>query len=400
MGRCRHPLPWSAAATLAACFAASAVGQTPTLRVQWHFAAGCAERGPAAVRTLLRELLPAEPGWPAALQPEQSLVVTWQDQRWHFAASNTAPPGAALFAVALWPTAGGPPAVGSCDTNGIEDWFVPTDWSSSAPESRWLAQFAPADGGGPRTYHVATLIAPQLEPSLDGSPTRKLLELAAECGELCVVAWQSNLGLRVRGRSEGGLSVPAFLLWRLGANPPDAATDLRLHALAACDSERSAAARLGSRAASFGATLWQALLYADDATRLAAIDSLVRRGEAAALPAVVAAADPRLPLSLQATADAVRELWSTLPTRDQPGLLRALAQSAAPGLRSLAVELAAAPGSRFARQGVDPGARARWLLALGCLAAGVYGLWLRERLARHGAPRRRRRTAYLPPSLG
>lgn len=396
MGRRRSTLALGAEALLCAGLATAGIGQAE--RLQWHFASGCAERGPAAVRALLREVLATESTWPPGLDAGRSLVATWQGERWHFAPSPAEPPHGAWFTVALWTDEGPAKAVGSCDAEGLEDWFLPLDGTSAAPVARFVEWLAPLDHGGPRAYQVANLVAQHLGPTLEGSPARRLLELAAECGDLCLVAWRAGEVLRVRGRSAGGLSVPAILLWRLDARPA-AEASLRLHALAARDGERTAAARLGSNAQSFAPRLWQALLYADDATRLAAIDSLVRRGTAEALSSMVAAAEPDLPLSLLATTEAVRELWSRVPAPDRQVLLRALDQSTTPQLHGLAAELNAPTRPRLANTELDPGTRARWLLGLGCVAAGLYGLWLRARLARHGSPRRRR-SNYLPSPLG
>lgn len=392
--------PWSKLAALACVLTSTAAAQEFAGRLQLQFAAGATRAGPPAIRVLGAELLPHEPGWPPQLRPELGFVATFTGSGWQFRDCRpTLPPGA-VVSIALWLAEDQRPAVGSCDADGLEDWFLPPTWSTVGAVGAWFEALLPTRDQ-PFTYDIATLVGLGLGPTLDGSRERAWLEAAAQCGDLCAMAWHTGDCLRVRGRSGGGLLVPAWLWWRCGApaNPRAATNSLRGYA--ARDLERAAAARAGADPGLAGqGPLLRALLHADEATRLGAIDSLVRRGDPQALVAMAEAVDADQPLIAQATCEAIRELWPMAPPAVRAQLQRELGQNRLAALNTLAAQLARAATTDEPDGTPDPGLRARGLLALGCLAVGIYGLWLRERQQRHGTARRHRRAQSLPSSLG
>jgi hypothetical protein len=197
------------------------------------------------------------------------------------------------------------------------------------------------------------------------------------------------------------LPITLALLGRHGAT--HAVDDLSLRAFAARDADRAEAARqLGRANSTESLTALRALLHAEDAVRLAAIDALVRRREAEELPRIVAAAGPSMPWAALAASDAVRELLPAASPAARQRTRAAIAASQNTGLRRLDL-------GQFDARSAAPappayGRRARDLLLLGVLAIGLYGLWSRERARLREQPMpgeiARDPATPLPPAVG
>lgn len=348
------------------------------------FRAGAAHEGPPAVGRLCATWLPQRPEWPADLQVGAPFTLTIDHGTLRITPSTVALPAAAL-AVASWQFDGGPQALASCAADGTEDWFVPAGFQLPTPWQRRLAELQVDLLGQPRSLDAAVLSGHLAGPLVDGAPRAGLAQLGALCGEVTFVAWQADGHLRVRGCSDGGLLLPALVLASLDAGT---GSPLSLRAFAARDGDRAEAARQLSRLGNDAdaTRVLRGLLHADDALRLAAIDTLVRRGATAELPRIVAAAAPGLPLATTAAADAVRALWLDATPEVRQRTREALARSNNADLRRLDPELLPRRvGGTAERPAADPGPRLRALVFLLLSGTCVYGIWLRERRRRRDA---------------
>lgn len=326
-----------------------------SVEVRVRFAADANENGPAGLVWLRTERLPRLPGWPAGLSPrdafELDLATSGNTVR-----TSAPPPGDAYLAgeVVL-------PGWGSlllrCDRAGIEDWFAPD--RPLPPELFALVGNAAAAAGVPCTVDVGAL-AGHLTTILTDAPGADLLTAgAAMCGEVTLQWWRDAAGVRVRGRSGGGLLLPAAIAW-LAAQPPTARPEQwfalprqqgpgrwPLRAFVSRDGFRAEAARQLALAPAAVGTLG-ALLHADPVTRLAAMDTLVRQGDAGALPGIVRAADPGQPATVAMARLAVDQLWPGAGPATRADVHRALVHNPIADLRA-AVRAAAAPAADWRR---------------------------------------------------
>ena len=304
-------------------------------------------------------------------------------------ATTTIAPGKDVVAAGSCRLGDSAPLLWQCRTDGTEDWFVPADFPLPAPYRSRLQALDADVLDQPRTLATGVLAGHLAGGLAEGDPRADLLRLCASaCGDLTWTAWRDGTQLRVRGRSEGGLLLPALLLL-LADDGRQRDDGLVLRAFAARDHERDEAARqLGlSRSAHSVATL-RAMLRGDDTTRLCAIDALTRRGAAEELPAIVAAADAATPLATLAAADALRSLWVDASPLARQRTRAAIAQSASLDLRR--IDLEALPRRVTAPTGPAPTATADRptiaLVWLSITAFGLLGLWLRERHRARGSP--------------
>lgn len=372
----------AAALALLAWAGPAALGQTD-LTVRVAFCAGAATRGPVAFARLGESWLRARPEWPEDLRPDDAFTVTLQRGSLRIARSAlTLPPTA--VAVASLQFGDGPAALGSCSQDGTEDWFLPAAFVLPAPWPQRLHELQADLLEQPRSLDAAVLAGHLAGPVVDGDPRAALVHLGTLCGEVTFTAWRADSHLRVRGRSDGGLLLPVLVLASLHTAAP---STLSLRAFAARDGDRAEAARQLLRSDDGPATrTLRGLLHADDELRLAAIDTLVRLGAADELPHIVQAAAPAMPLATTAAADAVRALWLAASPAVRQRTRAALAQSRAPDLRRIDPEqLPRRVADRGGEPTVDPGFRARALLALLLSGVAIYGCWLRERARLHPA---------------
>lgn len=367
-----------AACTVVLCCPGQRAGGSDDVVLQAVFAPAPQRTTLPAIAWLCERHLPGRPEWPAGLDPTRAFAATLSAQGLTLAPTNVElPPGLAVFASCR--RGDGPPLLAGCMVDGTEDWSVPAGF---APPAAWRDLLLALDADAldvPRTLSTAVVVAHLAGGLVDGDPRRELLQLgASQCGDVSWLAWATPDRLRVRGRSDGGLALPAFLLVH-AAGSGTRPEGLLLRAFAARDLDRQEAARqLGRVGDDRALPTLRALLHADDATRLFAIDALVRRGAADELPAIVAAAGPREPWATVAAADALQALWLDASPAARQRTREALARSGSIALRQIDVDTlprrspAAAPIP-------DDGPRVRALAWLALVALGLCGLWARER---------------------
>jgi hypothetical protein len=322
--------------------------------------------------------LPQHPAWPRGLDPSAGVRVAWTDAGVTIAPLATAmPPATAALGVCVGD--GGGAAWFACGADGAEDWYVPNDFALPTPWRRLLARLDALALDRPRTLDIGVVVGHLAGALADADRRAELLQLgASQCGEATWLAWRTPEWLRVRGRSGGGLCVPAVLM-ALAANDGPRVDGLALRAFAARDADRAEAARQMLRRqqdAGVRPTL-RAALFADDETRLAAIDTLVRRGATADLAAIVAAAADGSPWATLAAADALRSLWPHARPADRQRAREALARSDNATLRALDLD-AALPGPTDVDVAPAPGPL-RAMAALALLGLALVACWARER---------------------
>ena len=344
--------------------------------------------GPAAVRGALpalvwlcEELLPSRDEWPAALEPQHAYEIAWSEQGLQVRRTAILL-GADVTAAGACQFGDGPSLRFQCRSDGTEDWIVPADFAMPMSVRERLRALDADELDQPRTLALSVLAGHLAGGLAEGDPRAELVRLGSSlCGD---VTWRATRtadgGLHVRGRSDGGLSLPALLLL-LADDRHHRADPLALRAFAARDHERTEAARqLGVATDQDTATL-RALLHADDPTRLAAIDALVRRGAAEELPNVVAAADEGMPMASLAAADAVRALWLQASPVTRQRTRQALRQCQVLPLRAIDLDALPRDVPPPPPAPVDATAdrRVAALVWLAVFAIGLLVAWLRER---------------------
>ncbi|MCA8975534.1 MAG: hypothetical protein KDC98_12500 [Planctomycetes bacterium] len=349
-------------------------GQAPEVEIA--FVAEAATSGLPAISWLCGTVLPTRPEWPSDLQPGSSFVVRLGSAGLRIAANSVALPDDTLAAGSMTMDTGRR-ALFSCLMDGSEDWFVDRE----TPVPPGLAAVIHAVRGmeldRAHTIDLAVAVGHLLGATVTGDSDRDTLQLgAALCGHVTWQAWHNEQHLRVRGRSDGGLFLPAILVALASTNGNGAPSALPLRAFIGRDGDREEAVRQMARPGNAtDLTALHAMLYGDDELRLTAIDTLTRLGEADELPRIVNAAAPALPLTTVAAMDAVTTLWGTASEATRRATKAALARSSAPALRALDPEAIGSPSGATV-----PGLTSRplllWLLAL---AAGLFTFWLRER---------------------
>jgi hypothetical protein len=331
-----------------------------------------------ALAWLASDWLAANARWPQGLEPRAAFRLTLTERELRIAPLATDLPRDVVVAGSC--TLGdGPPALFRCGVDGSEDWYVPAAFE---PPPAWLRRLGDLDAAAldrPRTLATAALVGHLAGALAIDDPRAELLQLGASlCGDVTWLAWATPEGLRVRGRSDGGLLLPAALLLLADAAGPHP-DPLAVRAYAARDGDRAEATRQMARASGDDSLApLRAMLHADDPTRLSAIDALVRRRSRDDLPAIVAAAKPDLPWTTLAAADALRELWPAASPAARQRTRAALARSDNIALRAIDVE-ALAQKRATADAGDVASARLRALAWLALLATGLTGFWLRER---------------------
>ena len=378
-------------AALLATLTTVATGQRqrgPQLHVA--FAAGAARGDTEALDWLCEEFLPTRPEWPQGLKPQDPFAITLTLDGLRIAPTDVRPPqgsvalGTGRLDDALHDT---PPFIWCCDRSGRERWHVPRGFV--LPERyRRLARAIDADVlDTPRTFAIAVAAGHLAGGFAEGDPRATALRLgAALCGDATWTAWSDDRGdVHVRGCSEGGLVMPLTLLLVAAIDGGDAPSGPALRAFAARDADRTEATRqLGRSDRDVDVVTLRALLHANDAVRLTAIDALVRLGLGEELPHIVAAADPEHPWATIAANDALRILWRDASSPARAATRRALEQSPSQALRGVDLDrLVTARDSQSSSTAGDlppSNGRARLLFVLFCTALGLFGLWTRERL--------------------
>ncbi|MCA8949039.1 MAG: hypothetical protein KDE27_06020, partial [Planctomycetes bacterium] len=346
-------------------------------KVEVAFAADAALSGLPAIQWLCGTLLPMRDEWPSGLRNDQSFVVTLAAGGLAIAPNSVPLPDGALYAGSI-EYAPGKRVLCTCAPDGTEDWFVPKD---VRPPRSWLAllQLLRAlECDRFRTVDLGVAVGHLLGGTAVGDAGRDSIQIGASlCADVTWKAWWNSEYLRVRGRSDGGLLLPATLLVLARERGNGAPTPLPMRAFIARDGDREEAVRQmarGERSDDRVALL--AMLHGNDELRLTAIDSLVRLGAAADLPRIVAAASPELPLTTVAAADAVEALWPRASEATRSKTRSALAASSTAALRNLDPNRIREP-----LRGPIPGITEHWRILVGLflLATCLFGLWLRER---------------------
>ncbi len=320
---------------------------------------------PPAIEWLRHQVLAARPEWPAGRSPDAPFTVHWQRGRWQFASALTLPAGLVVAGELEVDRNLIPFAI---TTDGRETWDVGDGELPPTLTAIVEALQLRADGP-PRTLDVSVLIANIAGPAAEGDDSAMQLATGGgQCGELTLAITSRAKGFAVRGRSGGGLSVPAALAWcalqRDAATRPATDDDgWRLRAYGA----RAEAARQLQRSGPDGLPALRGMLYADEASRLAAIDGMVRLHAAAELPRIVAAADPSMPLAVAAARTALRELWPVASAPTRTATLTVLRRVHSLGSATEPVD-DSEPDPRYSR-----------LAVLMVVLVGLLGLWMRER---------------------
>lgn len=330
-----------------------------------------------ALAWLCESWLPQHPAWPQGLDPRDGMQLAWnQDGLAIRPLRATVEPATVALGACTGPHGGA--ALFACGVDGAEDWFVPADFAPPTPWRRLLARLDALETGRPRTLDVGVVVGHLAGGLAEADHLAELLQLgASRCGEATWIAWRADTGVRVRGRSDGGLCLPAALM-ALAADDGPRVDGLALRAYAARDADRAEAARQMLRVGADDVRPpLRAALFADDETRLAAIDTLARRGATADLAAIVAAADDDSPWATLAAADALRALWARASPAERRRAREALARSGSATLRALDLD-ALLPGPPEVAVEPAPGPL-RAMLALALLGLGLAGFWARER---------------------
>ncbi|MGE3172631.1 MAG: hypothetical protein AB7O97_08380 [Planctomycetota bacterium] len=376
MTRVLHALAALAAAVAAAAQAPPAAPAPAAALLRAAFAA--ATPGAPALDWLRHDVLARRAEWPRGLDPDAAFTLHHRDGRTWFGGALPLPAG---VAVAGEFDLGTGTVQFSCNADGSDRWT--TAATATPPRCAGILAALHLDlGGAPRTVDPAALLGHLAGAGLEGDVAGQQLLLGAlQCGEVTLAAHRAGGGLRVQGRSGGGLIVPALLTWfaagRAAAAPPQAQGDVfALRAYTGRDGDRAEAARQLQRLGPDGLPGLRAMLHADEAGRLSAIDGLVRLGAAAELPRIVAAAAADMPLVTRMVRSAARALWpsASAPTRD--AALAALRRN--PALPQTLAELLLDP---VAAAAATPTSHRRWhvVAMLAAVTASLFGLWLRER---------------------
>lgn len=369
---------------LAVTTAPATAQQGPTLHVA--FASSAHRGGAPAIAWLCEQLLPSLPAWPDGLDRHDRFALLLTPNALEIRATDVALPEdtIACGALRLADDGSGPPLLFRCDVRGVGDWTVPAAFVLPDRHRRLLDALAVREPGTPRTLHTAVLVGHLAGALDDRDPRAQLLGLVPSlCGDTTWTFWPDEQGLRVRGRSAGGLMLPLVAVLAATADPaaPDP-SGLSLRAFCAADDDTTEAARqLGRSDRELDTDTLRRLLRGDDAVRLAAIDALRRRGAVSELPHIIAAADADRPWATSAALHALETLWPDATEQVRRATTAAIARSDNRRIRG--VDLRGTP----AKTPHDDGrSRAHALLLLLCAGVGVLGLWWRER-ARAAASR-------------
>lgn len=352
----------------------------PTVRATF---AGAAQRSAVpGIDWLCSSHLPRRPEWPAGRDPARPFAVRLGPDGLRVLGEGLALPSGVVAAGSC--DLGGAECLWSCRSDGTEDWFVPLGTALPPAWRRTLHELQADVQGEARTLDVAVVIAHVAGTLLEGDPRAELLQLgAASSGSVTWTAWTTATHLRVRGRSDGGLLLPAALLWTALADPAATAPPLLLRAFAARDGDRAEAARQCSRTPGPKTVrALSALLQADDQVAFAAVDALRRLHATEALPQIVAAARADAPWTTLAAADTLRALWAEAAPATRQATRAAVLRSDSVTVRAVDLD-ALLPGNvppRPAERAAEAaGDRVRTIVVLALLAIGLYGLWARER---------------------
>ena len=365
------PSPMLCALVSALVSAAISAQELPTAHVA--FAADQQNYGPPAIVWLRHELLAPRSEWPKGQRAEDAFALHVSQGYLRIAPSLALPAGVAATGEGTLPD--GIQWSFCCTVDGHDELVLR---GGKIPSS--LVQMLEAlhvnVGGAPRRINLPALTGHLTGATLEGDAERALLPLAAmQCGDVTFSVTQRNGEFVVCGGSDGGLFLPALVLWLAASGAsalktPDAATSFSLRAFSGLDGDRAEAARQLQRAGGTAIHGLRALLHGEEDCQLAAIDGLIRLGATAELPRIVAAAASARPLVTNAAANAVHELYPHATALSRQATRAALAASTVLSLDILPIEVANDSAANL---------RMRGLMLLTIITAVVFGCWQRER---------------------
>jgi hypothetical protein len=225
----------------------------------------------------------------------------------------------------------------TCDAQGLETWRAPRGLALRTPPLQALAtELDLARAPGPVWLDVAALIGGRAAGVQMESPLGRLLTLGAvECGDLIVQLHAEGDDIVVRGRSRGGLVLPALLLHLAARStpPPTPAQAWQALAYAARDSRREEAAlQLAFSTDVSALPTLRSLLFARDAVQGRAAEALARRSDPTALVPLARALQTTTPTQRAALETAIATLWPRAPAA-----LRSRARMDAPATLTVAL---------------------------------------------------------------
>ena len=359
-------------AALAVAFAFASAENATAQDTAWRAAFGpSSSQGEApAIDWIRRELLATSANWPKGREAGNAFSAWLEGGSMRFGDALQLPEGclvAGEFVV------DGCTIAFECRSDGSETWRIERA-ELPAPIASLFAQLRIDVDGTPRTIDFASLAGNLAGVSVEEDSRARLLHLAAmQCGEVTIAARSERGRIVVDGRGPGGLVGPAWILSEIRRRDAAQSMDESVRAwsaraFAGTDADRLEAARQLQRAGAAAIPALRALLHGDEASRLCAIDGLVRLRAVAELPRIVAAADADMPLATAMAKTAIDEL---LPLADVA--TRELARKA------LARNSALDAGLIVSSAGATTAPRWR-LVALSSLTlACLVGMWLRER---------------------
>ncbi|MBK8101102.1 MAG: hypothetical protein IPK26_28800 [Planctomycetes bacterium] len=386
--------------TLALC----TLGAQEPAWVQLALAGDPGNSSPPALAWLRHDVLCQRPEWPAELPAGAAIAFRWTPTSLRIWRSQVLlPEGVAM--VGEFAVPGREPIRVACEQDGVEEWTCTA--GGTLPERlRRLAHLLGVSvtaTATPPTLDLAAALGNLAGPAAVGDPFRELLQQGAtSCGELTWSTWSRNGEFGVRGRSDGGLLLPASLL--LLATVGEATIDdtfwqsapttfverWSMRAYSRRDGDRAEATRqlVRSDNGPDRETLLD-MLHADEGSRLAAIDALVRRGDQDTLPAIIRAAEGSSDLVAGAAVDAMESLWPHARNVTRASVRKAVSQSTIAALHERLARLpTAAPRLRPEDSTAERSHawRMRLLIGLLILSVCLHGLWRREcaRLAADG----------------
>ena len=328
--------------------------------------------GPQGLVWWRTRFLPTQPNWPAGTDPLGALVVHGSAQGLVAARNDV---GDERFYLAGEVRLGGADRMlVACTKEGLEDWFVP----AKAVVPDFATQLTRVVGPTPETQLRALDLAAACgllsKGMVEEDPRLPLVTLgAAHCGEVAWTWWHNERELRVRGKSNGGLLLPALMLHLAsGGTAVDAAASptarhasLRLHALAGRDLTRNESIRQLVRAVpARAAEDLQSLLHSTGESKLFAMDALTRMGDAEHLPTILSAMELSDPASVSLASSALDELM--------PKASRAVEANVARQL-----ELVPDTVREDLVRTEPAGWHVRAAAALGLVLVGLFGFWMR-----------------------
>lgn len=361
-----------AIASLAAAFALACAPGARAQDATWRAAFGPSPswNGALAIDWMRREILATNAQWPKGRDVSNAFSA-WLDGGTIRFGDAVQLPESCLVAGEF--VVDGCTVAFECRGDGSETWRVGRP-ELPAPLASLFAQLRIDVDGAPRTLDFASLAGNLAGVAVEEDSRARLVHLAAmQCGEVTIAARRDKGAIVVDGRSAGGLVGPAWILSEIRRRDAAQAIDDSVRAwsaraFAGADADRIEAARQLQRAGAAAIPALRALLHGDEASRLCAIDGLVRLRAAGELPRIVAAADADMPLATAMAKTAIDELLPLADVTTRERAQKALARNSALDLGLIG------PSSRST-------ADQRWrLVAFSSLTLACFvGLWLRER---------------------